>query len=59
MVLYDDLRVLVAPLRNVLRGNDVFQTLYGFPFPENDPDSNQTQFLLKQNRYERRLLARP
>jgi hypothetical protein len=59
MALDDDLRALLPQIREMLVLNDVFHTLHGFPFPEDDPLSIEVQHLLKLNRYGRRFLVRP
>jgi hypothetical protein len=60
MELDHDLHALLEPMRDMLlQGNDVFHTLRGFPFPNDDPVCTEIQFLMKQNRYGRRLLVRP
>jgi hypothetical protein len=52
----DSLRVLLPAMQDMLKHNSVFDTLVGFPFPEDDPVSTQVQFLLSQNLYGRRIL---
>jgi hypothetical protein len=52
----ESLRALLPATYDMLQHNPVLSTLVGFPFPKDDPVSIQVQFMLKQNRYGRRLL---